>query len=238
MLRLSIFSEDDIRHRLDPAKLIAAIENAFQHRYPSMVMPLRTQMTVANGRFLLMPCYDGERSALGMKLIMVTPTHPQQKIHATYVLLDPESGAPKRSLPANYPTDLRTAAASAVATKFMARPDAKVLGVFGIGRQARSHLRVLGLVRKFERLLVCGPDPLRSRDFAKQMRAELGARIESVESHTCVAESDVLCTCTTSNTPVFDGHALRRGTHLMRSARSSRILGSWTNSRCRVRKSW
>ena len=211
---MSTISEEDVRRHLDPARLIATIEDAFRRRYGSMLMPLRTQMPVANGTFLVMPCYDGERSSLGMKLVMVTPTHPQQKVHSTYILLDPETGTPKRSLPANYLTELRTAAASAVATKFLARDDAKVLGVFGIGRQARSHFGVLRLVRNFERFLVCGPDPARSREFAEQVGTELGVKIESVDSRTCAAESDVLCTCTTSITPVFDGHLLRPGTHI------------------------
>ena len=212
--RLIIFTEDDIRRRLDPAQLIAAIEEAFRSRYATVAMPLRTQISVANGTFLLMPCYDRERSALGMKLVMVTQSRAQQKVSSTYILLDPETGTPKRSFPANYLTELRTAAVSAVATKFLARDDAKVLGVFGTGRQARGHLRVLRRIRNFVRFLVCGRDRVRSGEFAQQLTTELGVRIEAVDLRTCAAESDVLCTCTTSNTPVFDGHLLRRGTHI------------------------
>jgi ornithine cyclodeaminase len=137
-----------------------------------------------------------------------------EKVHATYLLLDPETGVPEFVIAARYLTEMRTAATSAVATKFLAREDVRVLGIFGTGRQARAHLRVLPLVRSFERFLVSGSDPGRSREFAEQMTKELHAPVEAVSSQTCAAESDVLCTCTTSKAPLFDGNLLQPGTHL------------------------
>lgn len=214
--RVKTLTEDDVKQRLDPARLIAAIEEAFRSRYPNSLIPLRTQMRLGNGVFLIMPCYDRQDRTLGMKLITVldNPRTPEEKIQATYLVLDPDTGEPTATMSASYLTDLRTAAASAVATKYLAREDVRVLGIFGTGRQARSHLRVLPLVRKFERFLVSGIDPGQSRQFAQEMARELGAQVESVYSRACAAESDVLCTCTTSKTPLFDGHLLRPGTHL------------------------
>lgn len=214
--RVKTLTEDDVKQRLDPARLIAAVEEAFRSRYPNSLIPLRTQMRLGNGVFLIMPCYDRQDRALGMKLITVldNPRTPEEKIQATYLVLDPNTGQSTATMSAGYLTDLRTAAASAVATKYLAREDVRVLGIFGTGRQARSHLRVLPLVRKFERFLVSGIDPAQSRQFAQEMARELGAQVESVYSRACAAESDVLCTCTTSKTPLFDGHLLRPGTHL------------------------
>jgi ornithine cyclodeaminase/alanine dehydrogenase-like protein (mu-crystallin family) len=173
-------------------------------------------MRLADGVFLIMPCYDRRRRALGMKLIMVldNPRTPELKIQAMYLLLDANTGEPMAGMSAAHLTDLRTAAASAVATKYLAREDVRVLGIFGTGRQARSHLRLLRLARNFERFLVSGIDRGQSREFAQEMARELGAPVESVYSRACAAESDVLCTCTTSTTPLFDGHLLRPGTHL------------------------
>jgi len=209
-------TEDDVKTRLDPARLLTAIEEAFRSRYPHASIPLRTQMRLEEGVFLIMPCYDRQDRALGMKLITVldNPPTPEQKIQATYLVLDPTSGGPVASMSAAYLTDLRTAAASAIATKYLAREDVRVLGIFGAGRQARSHLRVLRLVRNFERFLVSGIDHGQSREFAQQMAHEFGAPVEAVYSRACASESDVLCTCTTSNAPLFDGHLLRPGTHL------------------------
>src|SRR2546426_6303 len=78
----------------------------------------------------------------------------------------------------------------------------------------RAHIQVLPLVRRFERVLVCGTDPSRTREFASKISEEARLPVESVDAQTCVSRSDVLCTCTTSQVPLFDGTLLRPGTHL------------------------
>jgi ornithine cyclodeaminase len=213
---VTTLTEDEVRRRLDPARVIAAIESAFRDRFPSTVMPTRTNMNLEGGIFLAMPCYDRAGRSLGMKLVVVQekPIRPEDRIQATYMLLDPATGHPRLVIPANYLTDLRTAATSAVATKALAREDAKTLGVFGTGRLARAHIEVMPLARRFERVLICGKDARQTREFAKKMSAEVGLPVECGNAETCAAESDVICTCTTSQMPVFDGRRLRPGTHL------------------------
>ena len=117
-------------------------------------------------------------------------------------------------VPAKYFTDLRTAATSAVATKFLARETVKVLAVFGTGRQARAHIKVIPRVRHFEQVLVCGRDAGASREFAQKMSLETGLPVAAADARTCAAEADVLCACTSSQTPLFDGNVLRAGAHL------------------------
>jgi ornithine cyclodeaminase/alanine dehydrogenase-like protein (mu-crystallin family) len=209
-------TEDEVKVGIDPKRVIRAVGDAFRDRYPTTVIPVRTQMDLGQGVFLVMACYDPRGGALGMKLAMVSqhPSHPDEKVHATYLLLDPDTGVPKLRIAARYLTEVRTASTSAVATELLAGKEARVLGVFGTGRQARAHLQVLPLVRRFERFLISGSDPGRSREFAAAMAVELAAPVEAVSAKTCAAESDVLCTCTTSRTPLFDGKLLRRGTHL------------------------
>lgn len=209
-------TETDVKAALTPERVIATVEEAFRDRYLTTLMPVRTQMKLADGVFLVMPCYDREGRRLGIKMVMVTtsPATPDEKLHATYLVLDPSTGHPKLSMPAAYLTDIRTAATSAIATKFLAREDVRVLGVFGTGRQARAHLQVLRHVRNFQHFLVSGVDIGISKEFAQEMTRELSAPVEAVYSRACAAESDVLCTCTTSPTPLFDGHLLRAGTHL------------------------
>jgi len=213
---LHVLTEADVHRLLDPRALIPAIEGTFRSRYPATLMPTRTQMKVEDGVFLIMPCYDRAGHGLGMKLVKFNekPSLAADRVQATYILLDVESGCTKLVIPANYLTDARTAATSAVATRLLAREDCKVLGIFGTGREARAHLQILRHVRPFERALVTGHDPGRSREFAQQMEHELGMQVESVYSRTCAAESDVLCTCTTSKTPLFDGNMVRKGTHI------------------------
>ena len=137
------------------------------------------------------------------------------RIQATYLLLDPDTAQPRLTIAANYLTDLRTAATSAVATKFLARPDVSTLGIFGTGRLALAHLAVLPLARNFERVLVCGRNPSRSAAFVQKVSAQLpDLTITPADAHTCAAQSDVLCTCTSNSAPLFDGRDLRPGTHL------------------------
>jgi ornithine cyclodeaminase/alanine dehydrogenase-like protein (mu-crystallin family) len=213
---MQVWTENDVRERLDPDRVIAAIESAFRDRYLSTVIPVRPSLQMSEGIFLVMPCYDGAGHALGMKLVVVQedPQRPGDRFQATYMLLDPRTGRPLLIVPANYLTDLRTAATSAVATKFLAREQVKVLGVFGAGRQARAHIHVIPRVRRFEQVLVCGRDAGASREFAQKMASETGLPVVPVDARACAAESDVLCTCTSSQTPLFDGNLLRAGVHL------------------------
>jgi ornithine cyclodeaminase/alanine dehydrogenase-like protein (mu-crystallin family) len=216
LLTVQLLTEDDVRKRLAPERVIAAIEAAFRDRYPTTVIPARSHLKLAEGIFLIMACYDRAGHALGMKLVAVEdkPQRPDDRVHATYLLLEPKTGRPKLMVSANYLTDLRTAATSAVATRFLARDNVRVLGIFGTGRQARAHVRVLPLVRRFDRVLVCGTSPNASRNFAQELSPEIRVPLRPADARTCAAESDVICACTSSPTPLFDGKWLRPGTHL------------------------
>jgi len=234
-------SEADVRRLLDPVQLCAALEAAFRDRYPSISLPPRTHAELAHGIFLAMSCYDRSAGTLGMKLVLVrdedqvrdqdevrdqdhshapagpsvAPALAEGRIQATYLLLDPATARPRLTIAANYLTDLRTAATSAVATKFLARPDASTLGIFGTGRLALAHLAVLPLARNFDRVLVCGRNSSRSAEFVHKVSAQLpDLTISAADARTCAAQSHVVCTCTSNSAPLFDGRDLRPGTHL------------------------
>jgi ornithine cyclodeaminase/alanine dehydrogenase-like protein (mu-crystallin family) len=222
-------TEADVRRLLDPRTLCAAIESAFRDRYPSLSLPPRTHTELAHGIFLVMSCYDGATGTLGMKLILFRDKDQQSaagnaadddalsggRVQATYLLLDPETAQPRLTIAANYLTDLRTAATSAIATKFLARPDISTLGIFGTGRLARAHLAVLPLARNFQRVLICGRNSSRSAEFVRKVSPEFPAlTITAADARACAAQSDVLCTCTSHTAPLFDGRDLRPGTHL------------------------
>lgn len=235
----SHLTESDVRRLLDPAQLCAAIESAFRDRYPSISLPPRTHVELAHGIFLAMSCYDRSAGTLGMKLVAVqdqardkaqdqaqdqAQAQAQDKandagrVQATYLLLDPQTAQPRLTIAANYLTDMRTAATSAVATKFLARPDASTLGIFGTGRLARAHLAVLPLARNFQRVLICGRNSARSaefiEDFSRSTGELSGVTVTVADARSVAAESDVLCTCTSHTAPLFDGRDLRPGTHL------------------------
>lgn len=212
---MRFFTDSEVCSLLEPAEVMNAIEAAFARDYRSTaVMPVRTHVPVqGRGVLLVMPCSDSALPGLGTKLVSFFE-NAAERLQATYVLFDPASGELRALMAANYLTDVRTAATSAVATRHMARHDTKVLGVFGTGRQARSHIEVLTAERRFERILVCGSSSERSRTFATAMAQGLGLAIDPADARTCASQSDVICTCTTLPTPIFDGTRLRPGTHL------------------------
>jgi ornithine cyclodeaminase/alanine dehydrogenase-like protein (mu-crystallin family) len=206
-------SDKQVREFADVDAVIGAIRVAFARDFSATLrMPPRTSLEMSGGAILLlMPAYDSFLPAAGVKLVTVSR---EAGVVASYDFLDPKTGAVLARMEANYLTDLRTAATSAVATDLLARPDVETLGVFGSGRQAVAHLRVLPRVRRFQRFLVCGSGRSDLDHFRERMRAEDGLEIEIVDAESCAQQADVICACTSSPTPLFDGRRLRPGTHL------------------------
>jgi ornithine cyclodeaminase/alanine dehydrogenase-like protein (mu-crystallin family) len=208
----SVITEEQVRASVKIGAVIRAIRDAFARDFrATLQMPVRTQLDLGSSVLLLMPCHDKAMQMAGVKMVTVSP---QTGVNATYLLLEPATGKTLAMIEANYLTDVRTAATSAVATDLLACRDVETLGVFGCGRQAKAHFTVLPHVRKFRRFLVCGSARSDLKSFCQIMQREHGIEVEPVSAETCAAESDVLCTCTTSNEPLFDGRLLRPGAHL------------------------
>ncbi|HLJ85199.1 MAG TPA: ornithine cyclodeaminase family protein [Candidatus Angelobacter sp.] len=209
---MNYFSEDQVRKAAKPAEVIRAIREVFARDFhATLQMPVRTSLQLSAGILLMMPCHDSALPAAGVKIVSVSG---EAGVSATYLLVDPATGKGMATMEANYLTDVRTAATSAVATGFLARQDARTLGIFGSGRQAIAHLAVLPRVRTFRRFLVCGSGRRNLKGLAAQVKEEQGINIELVDAQTCVRESEVLCACTNAREPLFDGRWLRPGTHL------------------------
>jgi ornithine cyclodeaminase/alanine dehydrogenase-like protein (mu-crystallin family) len=209
-------AEADVVRLLHPRALIARMEDAFRTRFPRVNIAPRQHLKVSGGVFLIMSCFDPIQPALGMKLITVRDhaAAGDDRVHATYLLLNPSTGEPVFSIAANHLTALRTAATSAVATEYLARKNSSTLGIFGTGRLARAHLTLMPLVRNFKKILVCGREPQASARFASEMSSAFNGQILPADPPTLARESDVICTCTTSRTPLFDGNDLQPGTHI------------------------
>src|SRR6266849_4601342 len=129
---MRFFSEQQVRELAGVDEVIRAIRAAFsRHFSETLRMPVRSSLELDGAVLLLMPCYDTELKAAGVKIVSVSK---KAGVHAVYELLDPATGIPVARMEANYLTDLRTAATSAVATDLLARKDARTLSVFGSGR--------------------------------------------------------------------------------------------------------
>ena len=172
------------------------------------VQPVRTVIPVEeHGGFLyVMPAYT--RGALGAKLVTLYPGNVDVPTHnATILLFDPANGAPLASLDGRLVTEMRTAAVSAVATRHLARADARVLGILGAGVQAGSHLEALRLVRELTDVRVWSPT--RGAAFAREHGVKAAASAEEA-----VRGADIVVTVTTSRTPVLRGEWLAPGAHV------------------------
>ena len=203
--------EEQVRPHLHMAELIPAMEKALiDFSSGKVTQPVRSVITVdpPGGFFGIMPALA---EGLGLKIVTFYPPNAERGIPthmATIFLVDPETGAPLAAMDGRLITEMRTAAVSAVATKLLARPDARILAILGSGVQARSHIEALRLVRKFEEVRVWSPNPEHAERFAK----EINAKVMSAEA--AVRGADVIVTATNSRTSILQGAWLKPGCHV------------------------
>jgi len=206
---LPFFDESRLRPHLRMEELIPAVRGALvAFSAGKVVQPVRSIVPVAvhAGFFGVMPAYlDG---ALGAKLVTFYPANTGVPTHhAVIVLFRPETGEPLALMDGRLITELRTAAASAVATDLLARTDASVLAILGAGVQAGSHLAALRLVREFRDVRVWSP-----RSAAAFAAAHGITAARSAEA--AVRGADVIVTATSAMTPVLRGDWVAPGAHV------------------------
>lgn len=199
---LSIFDSEAVRARLSYSDCIRIVREAMIALSAGETRQLlRTMIALSPGRtFAQMPGALGECDMFGTKTISVfaDPRSPGLRRH--------------RGVDAEEVTHIRTAAATAVATDALARPDAATLLIIGTGGQAHTHLQALPLVRDFKRVLIWG----RSFEKAQALaRAYSNLPAEPVSDLAGAAgEADVICTLTTAAEPVLLGEWLSPGVHV------------------------
>jgi alanine dehydrogenase len=203
-----VLDEPAVQQRLHYQDLIPAIAQALAALSSGLVVqPVRAVLPVAphQGFFAVMPAYAG---ALGAKLVTFYPqnvgihTH-----HAVIVMFKAETGEPLAVMDGRLITEMRTAAASAVATERLARADASVLGILGSGVQAKSHLEALRHVRSFKEVRVWSPK--NAPAFAQRHGVKAAASAEAA-----VRGADVVVVAASATTPILHGRWLSQGTHV------------------------
>jgi ornithine cyclodeaminase/alanine dehydrogenase-like protein (mu-crystallin family) len=136
-------------------------------------------------------------------------------VQKVILLYSTEDGRLLSVMEADWISWMRTGATSGAATKYLARAEARVVGIFGAGKQARSQLMAMTAVRPIERALVYSPTINSREHFAAEMTERLGISVQTVDSPDAILDDvDIICTATTSHTPVFDGHRVQAGTHV------------------------
>jgi alanine dehydrogenase len=210
-----VLTRDDLAPVLTLADCIPVVEEAFR-RYGAgtMAPPQSMGLHAPSGTFHIKAAMgDG---VFAMKINANFPGNAQKHhlptIQGVIVLIDLERGTPLAILDSGLITALRTAAATAVAAKYLAREDAGTITVIGCGLQGRAHLEAMLLVRPLTKAYALDADVETARTFARELQAKLGIEvIAGAALDTAVADSDIVVTCTTSRSPFLDVRHLHPG---------------------------
>jgi alanine dehydrogenase len=212
---------DDVRRALSMRAAVEAMREAFRDLANGAVtMPARTRIANPEGDevSLIMPSRSTAISRLGVKLITLYEKNRAAGLplaHALIVLADGGTGVPLAILEGGALTALRTGAVSGLATDLLARSDASTVAIFGAGRQGRAQLEAVACVRPIREARVYDRDHDASAAFAREMSAALGIDVQPApDASSAVRAADIICTATSSRTPVFADGDVAPGTHI------------------------
>jgi len=218
---MRVLTEADVAALLPIPEAIVVVDRAMRTvSAGGAELPLRNVVPVGGGNFMgVMPGALGDPPCYGVKLVSLFPGNPARGLSShrgAVVLFEAETGGAVAMMDAGLLTAIRTAAASGVATRVLAREEASRLALIGYGEQAEHHLEAMLAVRPITHVHVAGRDAARARAFAGHAAAhhpglafEAGGDIRAA-----VEGADIVCTVTAAPRPVLDGAWLRPGQHL------------------------
>jgi len=217
--KLRCLSAADIRQALPMADAVAVMKEAFcEVSDGTAVMPQRSDIAAQNGTALFMPSYSPSAQKIGLKVVTLFEDNRIKGlpfIQAIVIVLDATNGSPIAILNGTALTAIRTGAASGAATDILARPDATRVAIFGAGTQARTQLEAVCAVRPIEEAWVNDASSKWATKFAEEMRESLDIDIHVAGSSSeALAQADIVCTATISETPVFLDTELKLGVHI------------------------
>ncbi len=205
-------TEADVRELLPMASAIERVEASFTAQHSGQgINRSRQRILAPHASLHFMAAGLIEEGWFGAKIYTIT----RQGFQFVVVLFDASSGALLAVIEADHLGRIRTGAASGVATKFMAREDARRVGLIGAGRQGITQLEAVTRVRKIEAVRVFSRDPERRRAFCRDAAERLKIPVEPVETaEAAVRSGDVVITATNASEPVAFGNWIQPGTHL------------------------
>lgn len=215
---MRVLDEQAVRAALPMREALAAVADVMAADHdPSTWQPLRTHLDppALDGVVLVKPA--ATPGALGMKVLTICPDNPSRGVPAIngfVSLIDPSTGVVQALVHGGAITEIRTAAASGVATDALARHDAGDLALLGAGAQARSHLAAMTAVRDLRRVRVWSRTTASAERFATWASTE-GHQVEvCMTAQAAVDGADLVCTVTSASDPVLAGEWLAPGVHV------------------------
>ncbi|WP_444993823.1 ornithine cyclodeaminase family protein [Aliikangiella sp. IMCC44359] len=220
-MKVLIVNQHEVREWLPMRECIDAMENALEMLHKNnAINPLRRAMWLPEQKGILgmMPAFMGDNNVMGLKAFSVMPGNigTQYDAHQGMVMLfETDKGCPLAIMDASEITAIRTAAASAVATKLLAKKDAKTLTILGSGVQAKKHLEAILLIRDITKVNVWSRNPENAKKFALNESQRHQMEIESFSSaEEAVKGADIICTTTWAAEPILKGEWLEKGVHI------------------------
>jgi alanine dehydrogenase len=216
-----LLSEEDVRRVLTMDMALEAVEAGLRKMALDEAQNVSRARTQTDHAMLhLMSAAAKTLGVMGYKAYATS----RRGQHFHVGLFDGKTGALVALMQADYLGQMRTGAASGVATQYMARPDASEVGLFGSGKQARTQCQAVCRVRKVRRVQVYSPNEEHRSQFAREMSELCQTEVVPVPRPELAAEDkDIVITATTSREPVLNGHWLAEGTHV--NAVGSNFLG-------------
>jgi len=220
---MRLLSTTDVEKLINMKEAIDLMRSVFSEVARNRVtLPKRTVIELSNktNAVLFMPAYMHSTGGIGVKIVSVFPDNVSKNvpiIMAQIVLVNPDTGAIICIMDGAFVTALRTGAVSGVATDILSCRDAKKLGIFGAGVQAKTQIEAILEVRKIGHVNIYDINTASARKLAIEMnrKNDYTCQFQAVESpDATVADADIVVTATTSKTPVFNGILLKPGTHI------------------------
>lgn len=227
---LTIVDEEQITALTPWPALIDAIRDAFRQ---GGVSPVRHHHSIPGSdrddiTLLLMPAWN-QNGDFGVKMATIAPSNSalgHQTMHGTYVLFSGATGIPFAVLDAGALTARRTAAASALASRYLSRADSKTLLMIGTGRVARQLIAAHCSVRSIEEVRIWGRNASHAQDVAEQCSRETGVRCVCVpDVETGASGADIISSATPAESPLLRGEWVGPGTHVD-------LVGAYTPTMC------
>lgn len=212
--------QSDVKSVLDMSSTLSAVESGFrEHGLKKVQMPPKSYLyfTEHNGDLRTMPSFMEEQDISGVKIVNVHPDNRQKglpTVMAVMVLNSTETGAPLAIMDGSYLTGMRTGAAGGVATKYLARRNSKVVGMVGVGDQARTQLFALSEVMDIDEVKITDRKPSSCDSFEKEMQQVVSCDFTRKDSIKDVCECDVLVTTTPVRNPIVRSEWVLDGTHI------------------------
>lgn len=208
-----LLSEADVKNILTMPLTLEAVEDSFRRLGDGSAQVHSRQRLHIPGKSYLhyMAAADATSGYLGLKMY----TSAKQGLRFLVPLFSAGSGDLVALIEADYLGQMRTGAASGLATHLMARADASTIGIIGTGLQARTQLEAVALMRKIERVRAFSRNAEHREQFAKEMTERLRLPVEAVASaEEAVSRAAIVVTSTNSTEPVLEGRWLRPGMHI------------------------